>query len=72
MFPSNYIKALIEATRQGPVETWKERMRQIADEIGLDPASIDWDGSPSMAAYHLVDEAKRRSQLDSLRRRLGF
>ncbi len=51
-------KDLLDATREGRVQDWNERIADIAQEVGLKLEHINWNGSPAVVASKIVQMCK--------------
>lgn len=58
---------ILEATQEGRVSDWNERIARVAQAAHLDISSIRWCGSPADAAFSVVEEARVSGKLDALR-----
>lgn len=62
---------LLELTREGRLTDWVERIGEIASRAGAVMENINWNGSPYIVAFEVIDHLSRRhASLDSLREAL--
>lgn len=57
---------LIEATREGPVETWLSRMADVAGAAGIDAAEINWNNAPAYVAFEIIEWARSHDKIMAL------
>jgi hypothetical protein len=65
------VQRLIDATREGPVESWLSRMAVYVAAAGLRTECVGWVGSPEVVAGNVVGLAQRHGLTAALAKALG-
>lgn len=60
------VKLIIDATREGPVSQWVDRIGEVARKAGLELSVICWQGDPSGVAFSVYQEAERHCKVQNL------
>jgi len=64
-------QGILHATQEGPITEWAERIAQLARKIGLPVHSIDWNTSPSGAAFKVLQSAEGFEKVEELKAELN-
>jgi len=54
-----FAKEIVNATRNGPVQEWVERIASVVRDSGLPPEDFQWQLAPEHLAVSIVDIAQR-------------
>lgn len=65
-----YTQRLLNATEEGPITLWTERIAQLAKEAGVPPNAVDWSGSPKLVASKVLDAATSYEVLPNILERI--
>jgi len=65
-------QGILDATQEGPITEWTERIAQLAKKIGLPVHSINWNASPSGAAYNVLQLAEGFGKVKELKAELSI
>jgi hypothetical protein len=70
------MKNILEATKDGPLVEWADRLAKLAEEASVDIADICWWGSSAKSiALHIISHVESRGTLSELeaaiKKRLG-
>jgi hypothetical protein len=61
---------VVQATEEGPITEWTERIAQLAKTLGLPTHMMTWSGSPHIVASSVVQYADNWSVIPELREEL--
>lgn len=64
-------KAIIDRTREGPVESWVGRIALLARAAGVELANVNWNEAPATVAWGVIDEAHMNNKMEGLRRAIS-
>jgi hypothetical protein len=59
-------RLLLNATEEGPVESWLSRIACRCRLAGIQPCNINWNGSPVIVVHAVICEAERCSRIECL------
>jgi len=59
-------KLILDGTENGPITEWVERIALLSKKIGLPVQHMNWNTSPSGAAYKVIESANAYDKLEEL------
>ena len=64
--PEGLEEEILEATKEGEITLWTERIAQLAEAAGILVAGVNWSGSPATVANRVASAAANHMVVDKL------